>query len=131
QVTNHQSRLGKSFIISSYANRPILHYLGATKSFRIRSYRNRARNSFRMRSYKNTQGVASPLSTFPSIPSAHFPNLRSVSLCWRLPRPGRGGKSSPLSPFRINTYISVASKRLYLPLESTLMKKGGEGGGYG
>src|SRR6202140_4367418 len=31
--------------------------------------------------------------------------------------------------FRINTYISVASKRLYLPLESTLMKKGGEGEG--
>src|SRR4029077_19028584 len=28
---------------------------------------------------------------------------------------------------RINTYTSVASKRLYLPLESTLMKKGGEG----
>src|ERR1700720_3631256 len=36
---------------------------------------------------------------------------------------------SSLTTFRINTYISVASKRLYLPLESTLMKKPGEGGG--
>jgi hypothetical protein len=35
----------------------------------------------------------------------------------------------PLTTFRINTYISVASKRLYLPLESTLMKKGGRGRG--
>src|SRR4029077_1758625 len=34
-----------------------------------------------------------------------------------------------LSPFRINTYTSVASKRLYPPLESTLMKKPGGGGG--
>src|ERR1700688_1700071 len=31
--------------------------------------------------------------------------------------------------FRINTCISVASKRLYPSLESTLMKKPGEGGG--
>ena len=38
--------------------------------------------------------------------------------------------SHPLfvSTFRINTCISVASKRLYLPLESTLVKKGGGGG---
>ena len=33
-----------------------------------------------------------------------------------------------LSPFRMNTSGSVHSKQLYLPLESTLMKKGGEGG---
>src|SRR5579864_1021934 len=36
---------------------------------------------------------------------------------------------APVTTFRINTYISVASKGLYLPLESTLMKKGGEGEG--
>ena len=35
---------------------------------------------------------------------------------------------APITTFRINTCISVASKRLYLPLESTLMKKGGGGG---
>src|SRR6266699_3642821 len=32
-----------------------------------------------------------------------------------------------LTPFRINTSGSVHSKQLYLPLESTLMKKGGRG----
>src|SRR6266446_5188517 len=32
-----------------------------------------------------------------------------------------------LSPFRMNTSRSVHSKQLYLPLESTLMKKGGRG----
>ena len=35
-----------------------------------------------------------------------------------------------LSPFRINTSESVHSKRLYLPLESTLMKKVGRGASY-
>src|SRR6202158_652926 len=34
-----------------------------------------------------------------------------------------------VTTFRINTCISVASKRLYLPLESILMKKRGEGEG--
>ena len=38
-------------------------------------------------------------------------------------------ESRPITPFRINTCISVASKRLYLPLESTLTKKPGEGEG--
>jgi hypothetical protein len=36
---------------------------------------------------------------------------------------------APITTFRINTCISVASKRLYPPLESTLTKKGGEGEG--
>jgi len=36
---------------------------------------------------------------------------------------------APITTFRINTCISVASKRLYPPLESTLTKKPGEGGG--
>src|SRR5258707_4225658 len=35
--------------------------------------------------------------------------------------------SPHLSPFRMNTSGSVHSKQLYLPLESTLMKKGGRG----
>src|SRR6202035_1740889 len=39
-------------------------------------------------------------------------------------------KHRAVTPFRINTSISVASKRLYLSLESILMKKGGEGKGY-
>ena len=107
QVTSHQSRLGKFF--------------------RIRSYRNPARNPFRIRSYKNTQGVASPLSINPAL----------CPMCRRLPRPGRGGKNTsdlhnfgaPITTFRINTCISVASKGLYLPLESILMKKGGRGRG--
>jgi hypothetical protein len=60
QVTSHRWHLGKSFRFRSYVNRPILHYFGANKSFRIRSYRHPARNPFRIRSYKNTQGVASP-----------------------------------------------------------------------
>jgi hypothetical protein len=37
--------------------------------------------------------------------------------------------SAPINTFRINTSISVASKQLDLPLESTLTKKRGEGGG--
>src|SRR5260370_16671840 len=35
--------------------------------------------------------------------------------------------SPHLSPFRMNTSGSVHSKQLYLPSESTLMKKGGRG----
>src|ERR1700730_12576249 len=37
-------------------------------------------------------------------------------------------KHRAVTTFRINTSISAASKRIYLSLESTLMKKGGEGG---
>ena len=36
---------------------------------------------------------------------------------------------SPLSPFKINTCISVENKRLYPPLESTLIKTRGGGRG--
>jgi hypothetical protein len=50
-----------------------------------------------------------------------------------LPHLRRLLRSHPLfvSTFRINTCISVASKQLYLPLESTLVKKGGRGEGVG
>jgi hypothetical protein len=127
--TGHKSRLHKSFRIRSYANRPILHYFGANKSSRIRSYRHPARNPFRIRSYKHPGGW------HPSLGNSVQPS-GSVSLCFSPPRP-RDGKntsdlhnfSAPITTFRINTCVSVASKRLYLPLESTLMKKGGEGGG--
>ena len=57
--------------IRSYANRPILHYFGANKSFRFRSYRHPARNPFRIRSYKNTLGVAPPLSHALPSPDLH------------------------------------------------------------
>jgi hypothetical protein len=76
----------------------------------------------------------------------------SVSLRLGLHPPGWGGKpplvrsvfsvalwqslwsdshnfGAPITTFRINTCISVASKQLYLPLESTLTKKPGEGEG--
>ena len=62
-----------------------------------------SRNPFVCHSYANTRGVC-------ITPPKFFWNPRA------------------LSPFRINACISVASKGLYLPLESTLMKKGGRGG---
>jgi len=128
--TNSPRHAANSFRIRSYANRPILHYFGANKSFRIRSYRHPARNPFRIRSYEKPGGWGCP-------PGNSADHLGSVSPCRRLPRRGRGGKGAsdlhnfgaPITTFRINTCISVASKRLYLPLESTLMKKQGEGGG--
>ena len=157
-----------SFRFRSYANRPILHYFGANKSFRIRSCRHPSRNSFIIRSYENPWGVeGSPLSTFspvPSAPSAPSVNssvglssarlspsetnnleLRTANLhgsqvtrhssrsCGKKPRdrpPDLHNFGAPITTFRINTCISVASKRLYLPLESTLMKKPGEGGAH-
>jgi len=129
QVTSHQSRLGKSFRFRSSANSPILHYFGASKSFRIRSYRTPARNPFIIRSYKIPGGWR-PLSCNSVDQSG------SVSLSLSLRAGPRGKNTSdlhnfgaPITTFRINTCISVASKRLYPPLESTLTKKPGEGGG--
>ena len=127
-VTNHQSRPSPSRT-DLHESRITSHESRFGKSFRFRSYRNPARNPFKIRSYKNTGGWRC---------LAYNPVYRSgsVSLCPSLPRPGRGGKSTPalhnfgapITTFRINTCISVASKRLYLPLESPLTKKGGEGG---
>jgi hypothetical protein len=79
----------KSFRFRSYANCPILHYFGANKSFRIRSYRHPARNSFRFHSYKNTGG-------WHPLPSNSVHRSGSVSLCL-------GGKSSP-ALFRLSTF---------------------------
>jgi hypothetical protein len=45
----------------------------------------------------------------------------------RRPPPNLHNFSAPINTFRMNTSISVASKRLHPPLESTLMKKPGEG----
>jgi hypothetical protein len=129
-----------SFRFRSYAKRPTLHYFGANKSFRFCSYRHPARNPFIIRSYKITGGWH-PL---PS-PDLHEPQVtsnRSHPSRGPLPPIFTGHESqimghaapdlhnfgAPITTFRINTYISVASKRLYLPLESTLMKKGGGGG---
>ena len=114
QVTSHQSRLANSFRFRSCANRALLHYFGANKSFRIRSYRHPSCNPFIIRSYENPGGWH-PLPPFS--PDSSDCQLSAVDC--RLP--------FPLTTFRINTCISVASKGLYLPLESTLMKKGGRG----
>ena len=171
--------LANSFGFCSYANRPILHYFGANKSFRFRSYGHSTCNPFIIRSYENPGGwhplpssdlhgsqatshkprpscakaqKCPPVSPLPAI-LTHSPSRKSF-----LPRSSRGpcrsyantrgvgirpanffalgcqqsavdcGPPFPLTTFRINTCISVASKRLYLPLKSTLMKKPGEGG---
>src|ERR1700686_3055418 len=69
-------------------------------------------------SFCKTPGVGYPGSNcgIPGVdPKIGSPNLHNFG--------------APITTFRINTYISVASKQLYLPLESTLMKKQGEGGG--
>src|SRR4029077_12265642 len=114
--------LAKSFKIRSYANRPILHYFGANKSFRIRSYGHPARNPFRIRSYKNTGGwgclAFNPVCR-KSLSPLVYPDLRGAA---RHPRP------LSLTPFRMNTCRSVVSKRLYLSSESTLMENRGGGG---
>jgi hypothetical protein len=74
-----------------------------------------SRKSFPCHSYANTRDGGASLPRFFSS------GLQLSAFDWKLP--------SALSPFRINTCISVASKRLYLPLGSTLMKKGGRGEG--
>jgi hypothetical protein len=128
------STAANSFRFRSYANRRILHYFGANKSFRIRSYRNSTRNPFIIRSYENTQGVASPLLVNPALCPPCLSGKSSPGCGVRLPRSSRiTGHESQATPsittFKINTCVSVASKRLYPPLESTLTKKPGEGGG--
>jgi hypothetical protein len=143
RTNSPRSTFANSFRFRSYANRPILHYFGANKSFRFRSYRHPARNPFIIRSYENPGG-------WHSLPSTDLHEPQSTS---NRSHPSRGplppiftgheaqitghaapdlhNFGAPITTFRINTYISVASKRLYLPLESTLMKKGGEGEGVG
>jgi hypothetical protein len=72
-------------------------------------------------SASQSHDVAEPLKQYPRGGFAAIPNAK-------------GTQTSPeserrISAFRINTCASVASKGLYLSLESTLMKKPGEGGG--
>ena len=124
-----RSTAANSFRFRSYANRPILHFFGANKSFRFRSYRHPAPNPFRIRSYTITGGWCPLLSPdlHGSQATSHGP-LPSGKKPWDRP-PDLHNFGAPITTFRINTSISVASKRLYLPLESTLMKKGGEGEG--
>src|SRR5579863_7858712 len=74
-----------------------------------------SRNPFPCHSYENTRDGSAAESFLSGVYS-----LCSLCLC---------GEPSSLTTFRINTCISVASKRLYLPSESTLTKKQGEGGG--
>ena len=69
------------------------------------------------RSFAKTPGVG--------VPRQQLRHSRHGSQPWLTELHNFG---APVNTFRINTCISVASKRLYLPLESTLMKKGGEGG---
>ena len=114
----------------------------------------RAHLARRIRSYKIT-GRWHPLSINPTLcplclsgkPALsalclHFPSPdldRSFSVLsvplWQIqssiPSPGASDLHNfraAVTSFRINTCISVASKRLYLSLESTLTKKPGEGG---
>jgi hypothetical protein len=72
-----------------------------------------SRKSFPCHSYANTRGVCTTPPKFFA-----FGLQLSTGDC-KMP--------FPLTTFRINTCISVASKRLYPPLESTLTKKGGRG----
>ena len=74
-----------------------------------------SRKSFPCHSYENTRGECIPPPKFFAL------GLQLSAVDCEL--------SFSLTMFRINTYISVASKRLHLPLESTLTKKQGEGGG--
>jgi hypothetical protein len=73
-----------------------------------------SRNSFACHSYANTRDMGVTPLSFPAVSPLCSPCL--------------GGKSALSMSFRINTCRSVASKRLYPPLESTLAKNRGEGG---
>ena len=74
-----------------------------------------SRNPFICHSYANTRGVGI------TVPKFFASGLQLSTVDYKLP--------SALTSFRINTCISVASKRLYPPLESTLTKNRGEGEG--
>jgi len=61
----------------------ILHYFGASKSFRIRTYRHLACNPFRMHTYKNTGGggVAAKLRALPRFCGKSITFKRLQPLC--------------------------------------------------
>ncbi len=102
-----------SFRFRSYGNSPILHYFGANKSFRIRSYREGSRKSFRIRSYENTGGWGTP--TLPRLPRAH------------LAKGCKNSETATLTTFRINTCKSVSKQRTLTPLRINTYKKPGRG----
>src|SRR5260370_20660567 len=81
-----------SFRFRSYVKRRILHYFGANKSFRIRSYRHPSSNPFRIRSYKNTGGGGYPNTFASPASSLQYPASRTICATWRL---------HPLSPHSI------------------------------
>ncbi len=109
-----RSTAANSFRSRSYGKRRILHYFGANKSFRIRSYRNCPRNPFRIRSYENTGGGGTP--TLPRLPRAH------------LAKGCKNSETATLTTFRINTCKSVSKQRTLTPLRINTYKKPGEGG---
>src|SRR5579864_3518064 len=68
--------------------------------------------------------------SFCKIPGVGYPgsNCGIPGVDPKIGSPNLHNFGAPITTFRINTYISVASKQLYLPLKSTLTKKPGEGG---
>ncbi len=87
----------------------ILHYFGASKSFRIRTYRHLACNPFRMHTYKNTGGggVAAKLRALPRFCGKSITFRRLQPLC-------------PLSPTSILSFQQ---------LRASFCKTPGWGGG--
>ena len=85
------------------------------------------RNPFARPSYANTRdgGAPPPLRKLRALGVSAL-SFSSIFLR-RSPLATHHSPLLSLTLFRINTCISVASKRLYLPLESTLTKKPGEG----
>ena len=70
--TNPPTRSPNSFRFRTSARPHILHYFGANKPFRIRTYRYPSCNSFRIRTYKNTGGVPHT-SASSSLPRSNAP----------------------------------------------------------
>jgi hypothetical protein len=78
-----------SFRFRTSANPCILHYFGANKSFRIRTYRPLSCNPFRMHTYKNTGGggVAAKLRALLRFCSKSITFKRLQPLCPLSPTP--------------------------------------------
>ena len=136
-VTSHRSPI---WVLTSHKSRTRSHVLPCIRNFfafmRLRTLElscgffrlSRRLFSATCALFDKNTGVAYPFPIVPShgppLTSHFFPGLsfQLSTVDCKLP--------SALTTFRINTCISVASKQLYLPLESTLMKKPGEGGHY-
>ncbi len=116
-----RSTTANSFRFRSYAKRRIVHYFGANKSFRIRSYRHPSRKSFRFRSYKNTGGGGTP--TLPRLPS-----LPRASKGAHLAKGCKNSETATLTTFRINTCKSVSKQATLTSFRINTYEKRGEGG---